>query len=465
MQIEFLGANQNVTGSMHLLHVNGRKILLECGLFQGHREEAFERNRHLPFEAADIDVMVLSHAHIDHSGNIPNLVRSGYEGGIYATHATHDLCSIMLRDTAYILESDVAYLNKRRKRRGEPPLEPTYTAADATRSLSLFFGVGYHRPVLITPDVQLTFFDAGHILGSALTALDITENGERYRLLFTGDLGRPGLLILRDPEVVPDVDFLITESTYGDRTHGTPQEAEAALERVVNETYDRRGKLIIPAFSVGRTQELVYALHRLTVAGGIPHLPIYVDSPLSTNATDVFRLHPGDYDDETREFMQTHRDPFGFAGLRYLRHAEDSKALNTRDEPMVIISASGMCEAGRILHHLKNNIENPRNTVLFVSFQAEHTLGRRILEGQDEVPILGDKYKVHARVEHIDGYSAHADRNELLSYIGALGPRRIQAAYVVHGEEPASAALSASMTEIGLRSVHIPTRGQVLSTH
>ncbi len=465
MQIEFLGANLSVTGSMHLLHVNGRRILLECGLFQGHREESFERNRNLPFKARDIDVMVLSHAHIDHSGNIPNLVRSGYKGNIYATFATHDLCSIMLRDTAYILESDVAYLNKKRKRTGQPPLTPTYTTDDAVRSLSQFLGVGYHRPVMLTPDVTLTFYDAGHILGSALVALDINENGRSSRLLFTGDLGRPNLAILRDPERVPDVDLLITESTYGDRLHGSPESATVELKRVVNETYARRGKVIIPAFSVGRTQEIVYALHRLTLSGQIPRLPIFVDSPLSTNATDVFRLHPGDYDEETREFMVKHRDPFGFAGLRYLRHAEDSKALNDRDEPMIIISASGMCEAGRILHHLKNNIGNRRNTILFVSFQAEHTLGRRILEGRKEVPIFGEDYTVRAQIEEIDGYSAHADRNEMLDYMRGLQPERLREVFVVHGEESASTSLAQAIKELGAGNVVVPNRGDIFEVN
>jgi metallo-beta-lactamase family protein len=456
VKIEFLGADRNVTGSMHLLHVNGSRILLECGMFQGRRQEAFERNRHLPFDARQIDAMVLSHAHIDHSGNIPNLVRSGFRGNIHATFATRDLCSIMLRDTAYILEADATYLNKKRIRQGEPPIEPLYTLADAIRSLEHFAGTNYHRPVLLAPGVTLTFYDAGHILGSALTVLDITEQGRSYRLLFTGDLGRPGLLILRDPESVPDVDYLITESTYGNRLHGSPAQAEQDLKHVVNETYARRGKLIIPAFSVGRTQEIVYGLHRMRIAGQIPHLPIFVDSPLSTNATDVFRLYPGYYDEETHEFMVKHRDPFGFSGLRYLRQVEESKALNERDDPMVIISASGMCEAGRILHHLKNNIEKSRNTILFVSFQAEHTLGRRILEHADEVSIFGEHYRVRAHIEQIDGYSAHADRNELLGYVQALGPQHLRQVFVVHGEEPAAVALGEGLKELGVGNVAIP---------
>ena len=299
MKITFFGAARNVTGSLHLLQVNGSRILLECGLFQGRREESYQRNWHLPFDASTLDAMVLSHAHIDHSGNIPNLVRSGFAGNIHATFATRDLCSIMLQDSAHILESDVAYLNKRRKREGQPLLEPFYTSHDVVMALRNFVTIDYNRPLLIAPGVTLTFYDAGHILGSALCAFDIDEDGRRSRLLFTGDLGRKGMLILRDPQVVPNVDYLLTESTYGGRRHGTPEDAEAELRRVVNETFKRKGKVIIPAFSVGRTQEIVYALHRLANANQIPHLPIFVDSPLSTNATEVFRLHPEAYDTET----------------------------------------------------------------------------------------------------------------------------------------------------------------------
>ncbi|MBC7254792.1 MAG: MBL fold metallo-hydrolase, partial [Chloroflexi bacterium] len=315
MEIEFLGAVRNVTGSMHLLHVNGARILLECGLFQGHRQEAFERNRHLPFDASQVDAMVLSHAHIDHSGNIPNLVQSGFRGAIFCTYATRDLCSIMLRDAAHIMEADAAYLNKKHRKQNRPLIEPIYTVAEATASLRHFVSMDYERPMLIAPGVRLTFYDAGHILGSALCALDVEENGRAYRLLFTGDLGRKDMPILRDPSVVPDVDYLISESTYGARVHGTSEEAEAKLAQIVRETYARGGKVIIPAFSVGRTQEIVYALNRLTKAGQIPALPIYVDSPLAINATEIFRLHPEYYDEEAFRFVLDREDPFGFGQL------------------------------------------------------------------------------------------------------------------------------------------------------
>ncbi len=458
MNITFLGAARNVTGSMHLLQVNGQRILLECGLFQGRRQESFERNRNLPFDAAAIDTMVLSHAHIDHSGNIPNLVRSGFQGNIHTTFATRDLCSIMLPDSAHIMESDASYLNKHRDQ-GQPEIEPIYTIQDVMHSLRHFVGVDYERPMWIGPGVRLTFYDAGHILGSALCAFDITENGSSYRLLFTGDLGRAGLAILRDPQHVPDVTYLITESTYGGRTHGSVEDAEHELQRVVNATYKRGGKVIIPAFSVGRTQELVYALHRLHNAGAIPNMPVVVDSPLSTNATDVFRLHPEYYDAETLDMMERERDPFGFSQLRYIRSIEESKSLNTLDQPMIIISASGMCESGRILHHLKNNIEDSRNTVLFVGYQAENTLGRRILEGHDTISIFGSRYRLEAHVEAIDGYSAHADHDELLGYIRALGPERLEQVFIVHGDEENAQALSKGLQSLGVSRTYIPELG------
>jgi metallo-beta-lactamase family protein len=460
MKISFLGAVRSVTGSMHLLEVNGSRILLECGLFQGRRQEAFERNRHLPFDASALSIMVLSHAHIDHSGNIPNLVRSGFRQRIHCTHATRDLCGVMLRDSGHIMESDAQYLNKKRQRQNLPPIEPLYTSEDALRSLRGFTSSDYGLENDLVPGVKLTFADAGHILGSALCVLDIVEGGRKLRLLFTGDLGRTGMPILRDPETVPDVDYLITESTYGARLHGTVQDAESELRGVVNETFSRGGKLIVPAFSVGRTQEIVYALHRLGTAGEIPRLPIYVDSPLSTDATEVFRLHPECYDAETLAFVQKYRDPFGWSQLHYVRDAEESKALNWQDEPMVIISASGMCESGRILHHLKNNIENSRNTVLLVGFQAENTLGRRIQERSSQVSILGEMHPVKARIVEIHGYSAHADRNELLSYIQKISSPRLKKTFIVHGDEEASLALQKGLQEAGLAETYVPCQGE-----
>ena len=462
MEIQFLGAAQTVTGSQHLISVNGSRILLECGLFQGKRRKSFERNRNLPFDAASVDALILSHAHIDHSGNIPNLVRSGFRGSIYCTFATRDLCSAMLRDSAYIQERDVAYVNKKRARKGQPPVEPIYTHADAVACLEHFVSVGYDRPVLVAPGVQCTFLDAGHILGSAIVLLEIEEGQEQTRLLFSGDLGRHEMPILRDPTPAPPTDVLIIESTYGDRNHRPHEEAERRLRDLIGNTCTQGGKVVIPAFAVGRTQEIVYSLHRLASANKLPNVPIFVDSPLAVNVTEVFRLHPECYDEELREFMAQGRrpDPFGFGRLRYIRNVEDSKALNVREGPAVIISASGMCEAGRVQHHLKHTIADPRNAVLIVSWQAPHTLGRRLVERQPVVRIFGEKYPLRARVETINGYSAHADREGLLGWVEPIA-HDLRHAFVVHGDLEPAAALAEGLHSLGVREAHVPEQGNV----
>jgi metallo-beta-lactamase family protein len=462
MEIHFLGAAQTVTGSQHLISVNGTRILLECGLFQGKRRESYERNRELPFDAAGVDALVLSHAHIDHSGNIPNLTRSGFRGSIYCTFATRDLCSAMLRDSAYINERDAEYVNKKRTRKGEPPIEPIYTYADAIASLEFFVSVGYDRPVLVAPGVQCTFLDAGHILGSAIVLLEIEEGQRRIRLLFSGDLGRKDMPILRDPTPAPQADVLLIESTYGDRLHAPREDAERQLLELIVETYKQGGKVVIPAFSVGRTQELVYSLHQLASSGQLPKLPIFVDSPLAVNATEVFRLHPECYDEEMREFMVEERspDPFGFEWLRYIRRVEDSKALNDLEGSAVIISASGMCEAGRIQHHLKHNVSDPRSTILIVSWQAPYTLGRRLVERQDVVKIFGEEYPLRARVEAINGYSAHADQKGLLDWAEPIAPG-LQQAFVVHGDPGPAQILGDGLHRLGAAQVAVPAQGEV----
>jgi metallo-beta-lactamase family protein len=449
---------------MHLLTANGSRILLDCGLFQGRRQESFERNRTLPFEARSIDTLVLSHAHIDHSGNIPTLVKNGFKGNIYATPASRDLCSAMLRDSGHIQEYDAQFVNKKRARKGLPPVEPLYTIEDATASLRQFIGLGYDRPLSIAPGVTLTFRDAGHILGSAIVVLDIEKDRNTQRLVFTGDLGRKGMPILKDPVVVQNVDYYISESTYGDRVHDPIETTNKELRDVVVDTHRRGGKVIVPAFSVGRTQELVYALHRLTKARDIPSLPIFVDSPLSVNVTEIFRLHPECFDQEVNQFLASSngRDPFGFHRLTYVRSVEGSKELNFLREPAIIISASGMCEAGRILHHLKNNIEDPRNTVLIVGWQAPHTLGRRLVEHRPTVKIFGEEYSLKARVETINGFSAHADRTELLEYVQQMGAGRLKIAFVVHGEEPSSLALADGLRELGVKHVTVPKPGETI---
>jgi metallo-beta-lactamase family protein len=461
MKLQFLGAARTVTGSMHLLTVNGTRILLECGLYQGHRAESTARNRDLPFDASQIDLLVLSHAHIDHSGNIPSLVKNGFDGNIFVTHGTRDLASIMLRDSAHIQESDAEYLNKKRRRKGLPPIEPLYTREDAIRSLDHFVGINYERPFFLAPGVTLTFYDAGHILGSALVVLDIEENGQQRRLLFTGDLGRPDAPLLRDPVIPPGADILITESTYGNRLHEASEVKITRLRDIVNEVCGRGGKVVIPAFSVGRTQGVVYALHQLIDSKQIPALPVFVDSPLSVNATEVFLLHPECYDEETLAFLTEtdSRNPFSFGSIHYVREVAQSKEINALEGPAIILSASGMCETGRILHHLKHNVEDPRSAVVIVGWQAPHTLGRRLVEQEKEVKIFGEVYKRRAEVYVLNGFSAHADRNELLAWFDEVNGG-IEHVFVVHGEEEASMALAEAFAERHVPNVLVPERGQ-----
>ncbi len=456
MKLTFHGAARTVTGSQHLIEVNGIRILLDCGLYQGRRKDAFERNRNLPFDPRDVDVMVLSHAHIDHSGNIPNLVRSGFKGDILCTFATRDLCATMLRDSAHIQKYDVEYVNKKRARQGQELLEPIYTVEDAVQSLKHFLAIGYERPFRITPEITLTFYDAGHILGSAIVVLDIIEEGKERRLAFSGDLGRPNRPILKDPSPIEFADILLLESTYGTRVHQPFPEAERELERIISETYRRGGKVIIPSFAVGRTQELVYRIHKLKQRRDIPvSLPVFVDSPLAIDATSIFRLHPECYDEEVEQFLLESGDPFGFQQLRYTRSVEASKELNFLREPAVIISASGMCEAGRIQHHLKNNIEDPKNTILIVGWQAPQTLGRRIVERQPNVKIFGEEYRLNAQVEVINGFSAHADREEMLSWLGAM-KRRPEHVFVVHGEEEVAESFAGTLLQQGIPNTYVP---------
>jgi metallo-beta-lactamase family protein len=440
--------------------VNDKKVLLECGMYQGKRKIANEINRNLPFDPGEIDAAILSHAHIDHSGIIPRLVADGYDGNIFATMATRDLCSIMLRDSAHIQERDAEFLNKRKRRRGEPPVEPIYTMDQARQSLDNFVGLSYGRPFFVTNGVKATFYDAGHILGSAVVLVEATEGDRTLRILFTGDLGREKMPILRDPAVVKDADVYITEATYGNRLHDDIINMERDLQEVVSQTISRGGKLIIPAFSVGRTQNIVYSLHNLFDRGALPAIPIFVDSPLSTNATEIFRMHPECYDRDTLEIIEQHKDPFGFGRLHYTKNVEESKRLNNRKEPCIIISASGMCEAGRILHHLRNNIGDPRNTILVVGYQAQNTLGRRLVEKHKRVRIFGEEHDIRAEVRVMNGYSAHADKNGLLAYaqsVDGTEPR----VFVVHGDEDQCVAFADHLHRAGFNNVTVPKRGDV----
>jgi metallo-beta-lactamase family protein len=434
MRIHFLGATRTTTGSMYLVEVNGQRLLLECGLYQGRRDESIERNRHFPFDVSRVDAAVLSHAHIDHCGNLPNLCRQGYAGNIYCTFATRDLAAVMLEDSAEIQKDDAEFLSKHRAKKGLPPVEPLYTANDAEKALRQFVGLNYDRPLLIARGVSLTFRDAGHILGSAQVVLDIEEAGRKFRYLFTGDIGRGADDILRDPQPVENVDFLQIESTYGARDHSPKTDAREDVKRLVRETLERKGKVIIPAFSVGRTQQIVYALHQLTVAGELPAAPIYVDSPLSVNATEIHRLHPECFNESIYKFLREKANPFGMENLTYIREAAHSRKLNELKDPAIIISASGMAEAGRIRHHLKNNIGNPANLVLFVGYCAEHTLGAQILARKSPVNIFGEPHEVRARIGSIDAYSGHADRTELQAHVKRLSGN-IRKISVIHGEE------------------------------
>ncbi len=462
MEIRFWGAARTVTGSMHLLTINGKRLLLDCGLYQGKRSEAYDRNKNLPFNAASVDACILSHAHIDHSGALPILVKSGFRGSIYATSATRDLCAAMLLDSAHIQENDVRHVNKRRAERGEPPFKPLYTRVDAVEALKQFVSVEYHHPFEPLPGVRATFRDSGHILGAAMVILDAEERAAQRRIVFSGDLGRTNLPILRDPESIEWADALITEGTYGGRFHKPIESAQSDLVDVISRTIQRGGMLIMPSFAVGRTQELVYDLHRLVEANRLPAIPIYVDSPLAVDVTEIFRRHPEVFDRETLEFMTEPdgRDPFGFARLTYIRDVEQSKALNERREPAVIIAPSGMCEAGRVLHHLKHRVGDARNTVMFVSYQAENTLGRRLLDGEKRVKIFGDEYDVAAEIVKLEGYSGHADHNGLVSFAHAMA-RRPKQTFIVHAELESADALRKGLLDIGLESVSIPDRGDV----
>ncbi|RMD91522.1 MAG: MBL fold metallo-hydrolase [Calditrichaeota bacterium] len=463
MQIRFCGGARTVTGSQHLLTINGKKILLECGLFQGRRKDTYERNKNFLYDPKEIDVMVLSHAHIDHCGNIPNLVNSGFEGYIFATAATVDLCQIMLRDSAYLQEKDIEWVNKIRRRHHEPPAEPLYTVDDVENAMMHFVGVQYNKRFPIAPGVTVTFFDAGHILGSAVVLLEIEEKGKRWRLGFSGDLGRKNIPILRDPQPLHELDLFICESTYGNREHEPSEGVEEEVAQTVNQVIQERGKIIIPAFALGRTQLIVYILHKLFTEKRIPDLPIYVDSPLACNATEVFRHHPECFDRETYAlFLQNHLDPFGFGRLKYIRDVEESKKLNYLNEPCIIISASGMAEAGRILHHLRNNIQNPRNLVLLVGFAAQNTLARKLKDGWEKVKIFGQEYPVKCKVKSIDAFSAHADRHELLDYYRGFSPEKLKHIFLVHGEEDQALPFQQALKSRGFTAVHYPAWGEVV---
>ncbi|GMU82589.1 MAG: Ysh1p: subunit of polyadenylation factor I [Planctomycetota bacterium] len=462
-ELLFHGAAGEVTGSMHLVRVDGRWVALDCGLFQGRRAEAEEKNRAWPLPPREIAAVVVSHAHTDHTGRLPRLVRDGFDGPIFCTPATRDLCSIMLPDSAHIQEEDVYYVNKRRQRKGLAPIEPLYTHDDAINAVKLMQTVGYGRWFEPVPGLLAAYSEAGHMLGSAGIRLEFGKrNGRTHSLFFTGDVGRLHAPILRDPAPFPECDSIICESTYGGRVNEQVADAKEQMLAVVERTFARGGKVIIPAFSVGRTQTIVYFVHQWILAGRIPRIPVFIDSPLAVNATEVFKMHPDCYDADAREFQRKTGDMLGGECCEYIRDVEESKALHRRREPCIIISASGMCEAGRIRHHIKNNITEARNTILIPGYQAVNTLGRRLADGVKTISLFNDEYTVRAEVVQIHGFSGHADQADLLRMLAPLEgkTRRVM---LVHGEPDQSGALAAKLRGNRLGEIIVAQRDQRLA--
>ncbi len=456
MRLTFHGAAQTVTGSQHFVEINGSKLLLECGLYQGRREESYRRNRTFPYDPRSVDAVILSHAHIDHSGNLPNLVKQGLKAPIFATHATADLSDIMLRDSGHVQEADARFVNKKGTMQGDGRIEPLYTQEDASRVANYFQVIAYNQEFEPVPGVTARLIDAGHILGSAAVSLDLQEKNRKVRLWFSGDIGRYQLPLIHDP-ILPDrTDYLLMECTYGDKPHPTPEAAYEEFREAVAKTVQRGGKVIIPAFAVGRTQELVYDLNLMMFNGDVPLVPVYVDSPLAVNASDVFKRHADCLDEETRKFVEESNHPaLDFKMLTYVRSVEESKALNERKDPMVIISASGMAETGRILHHLRNNIENPKNLICIVSWQAPHTLGRRLADREKQVRIFGEPFEVRAEIATIRGLSAHAGQELLTKY--AVGVKEsVKDIFLVHGEQKQAFLLMDRLKSQNIRNVHYP---------
>jgi metallo-beta-lactamase family protein len=461
MKIKFLGAAREVTGSKHLITtIAGKNILLDCGLYQGKGLETDAMNRDLGFDPASIHHIILTHAHIDHSGLIPYLYKLGFRGSVVCTSATRDLCALMLVDSGHIHEQDIITFNKKRQRHGQPPVEPIYNVMDAQQCMELFIGVPYNRKFYIGPDIKVRFTNTGHLLGSAVANIEITENGNTTKIAYTGDIGRPVNRILSHPVPFPQADYLITESTYGDRLHPSLENSDEELLKVLYHTcVEKKGKLIIPSFSVGRTQEIVYSLNNFFNAGKLPKVDIYVDSPLAVNATDVFRLHTECFNNDIWNVMLHDPDPFGFSSLHYIQSVEDSKKLNDIEGPCVIISASGMAEAGRIKHHLANNISNPRNSVLIVGYCAPSTLGARIARGEKEVSIHGVVHEVKAEIYKIESYSGHGDYQEMKDFLKCQNTKALKKTFLVHGDYDTQLKYRDYLMKEGFSNIEIPARG------
>lgn len=464
MELQFLGAAKEVTGSKHLITTKkGLKILLDCGMYQGKGLETDAMNRDLGFDPEEIDYLILSHAHIDHSGLIPYIYKLGFRGTVLCTPATRDLCSIMLSDAGKIQESDTYTNNKKRARQNLPPLEPIYKLEDAQACMQCFISVPYHKEFAIEDEVLVSFSDAGHILGSAIVNLVIKEGRKRIKIAFSGDIGRYNKRILKEPEAFPQADYIIMESTYGDRLHSPVKQAENDLLTAVLDTCcKKKGKLIIPSFAIGRAQEIIFALNILWESNRLPTIDVFVDSPLSVNATNIMRLHTECFNEKMLEFMKTDPDPWGFDKLHYITSVEDSKSLNYRKEPCIIISASGMMEAGRVKHHLANNIDDPKTTILGVGYCAPTTLGHRILRGDKKVSIFGIPHKVRAEIRTIESYSAHADYEEMLRLLECQDKKKIKKIFLVHGEEETQINFSNTLMKNGYKNVYIPSRTETV---
>ncbi len=460
MKIAFHGAAQTVTGSRHLITTDSeKKILLDCGMFQGMGKETDELNRHLGFNPAEVDALILSHAHIDHSGNIPYLVKQGFRGSIYCTHSTRDLCEIMLSDTAHILESDLRFINKRRRIKHQPLFEPAFGQEDVDLTMTLMKPVSFLQKTILNEDAEFHFTANGHILGSGAVNLTVKTKSGSKKIFFSGDIGRPHDKILVPPQPFPQADIILCESTYGNRLHPSAEETEKRLFHVVYETCVlKKGKLIIPAFSLGRTQEVVYVLNNMKNKGMLPPIHVYVDSPLSINATEIMRAHSYSFNHEIKEEMKTDPDPFGFGGLKYIRDAEESKLLNSSKDPCIIISASGMAEAGRIKHHILNNIEGESNTILIVGYCTPTSLGGQLAAGNKQVHIYGKEYDVKAKVEVMNSYSAHGDYNEMLQFLSCQDPKAVKKIFLVHGELDVQTEWKTRLMNAGFKNIEIPER-------
>jgi metallo-beta-lactamase family protein len=461
MRITFYGAAHTTTGSMHLVEANGKRILLDCGLYQGRRKEAFEKNRNLPVDPSKIDYVILSHAHIDHSGNLPQLVKQGFRGRVFARESTVQLCDVLLRDSCFLQKRDLEYVNKKRKRDGKVLFEPLYEESDVEMLMQLFVPIHLHQPREIAPGIVLEFFNAGHILGSALVQLDIrSDHGHSHRILFSGDLGQPNQPILRHYEYPSGADILLVESTYADRFHPSADDVELKLERYIKHIDRHNSKLLIPAFSVGRTQQIIYHLNRLREKGKFPReVKLYIDSPLSQKATRIYASHREVYNDEARKLIMNGIDPLDFPGMVFVGTPEESMALNTTSGPMIIIAASGMCEGGRVVHHIKNCMQDPDNIILICGFQAENTLGRRIVEKRSPLKVLGEEIELKSRVEVINALSAHADRAGLIDWISEVKDN-VRYAFAVHGESEKVTAMAELLKEQGIANVAAPMPGQ-----